>query len=1325
MHNYFKSYAWMVALLTAIPFLGFGNKNNTLSDIVNSDWWTTIQQRLIESEYEIRWQDKVNCYQSPNRAQNLRFSYYTDGFKAEPRVYEKDDFWYVLVRLTSISRDKNSIKFEGGKFNFEDKKLSVTGNLLKIEYENNENGMRQNFILPERLKGKNNLQLNFEVDLLNVAMNISNDKIVYYRTIPGGASVMYYLDMKVIDAEGKEISAHFDKYEKGFAIVVNDENAIYPITIDPLSQTPNWTAEGNQELALYGISVATAGDVNGDGYSDIIVGALWYDNGQEDEGIAFVYHGSADGLATSPNWTGEANQAYAHYGNKVSTAGDINGDGYSDVIVGAPDYDGGVQDIGAAFIYYGSASGLSTSPYWTGQSNQANAHYGCAVACAGDVNGDGYSDVVVGAYAYDNGETDEGRAYVYHGSSLGLPSTPNWTNESNQANAYFGISVATAGDVNGDGYSDLIVGASYYDGSQTDEGRAYVYHGSASGLSTTPNWTGQSNQTNAHYGSSISTAGDVNGDGYSDVIIGIPEFDNNETNEGRAYIYHGSASGLSTLPVWFAEPNQTNAYFGNSVATAGDVNGDGYSDVIVGAYLYDNGETNEGAVFVYYGSASGTSTTPNWTNESNQASANYGFEASTAGDVNGDGYSDVIVGAPQYTNGQNLEGAAFAYYGSASGLSTIPSWTNESNQIDAYFGFAVSIAGDVNGDGYSDIIVGAHYYDNGETNEGAAFIYHGSATGVSTTPNWTGESNQANAYYGAAVATAGDVNGDGYSDVVVGAYLYDNGETDEGRAYVYHGSASGLSTTPNWIGESNQTNARYGFAVSSAGDVNGDGYSDVVVGAPQYTFLQSNEGAAFAYHGSATGLSPTYGWSARSNQSFSGFGYAVSNAGDVNGDGYSDVIIGALLYDNGEADEGRAYVYHGSSSGLSSSPNWITESNQISAQYGRSVSTAGDVNGDRYSDVIIGAWRYDNGQTDEGRAYFYRGSASGLSTTPNWIGESNQDNAQYGVSVSTAGDVNGDGYSDVIIGAYFYDNGETDEGRAYVYHGSASGLPMTPNWIGESNQANAYYGVSVASAGDVNGDGYSDVIVGAYFYDNGQTNEGMAYVYYGNEGMGVNIKPEQMRADFSRQIVPPLFSYSNTSFGSRFYGRSNYGRVIAKAQFEVKRLGLPFNGLNLVETSWINLGTAGQQISQLISGLLINTCYKWRARIKYHPKYGAPIHSRWYYIQTNGLTETDFRTGVQVGVSENDDVLPSYAVNLMVDYLPGKIRFKYSGLEDQNGMLIIYNLLGSEVKRIPVSGTEYEWRGKDKNGNLCGSGVYFARITAGNIVSNSVKFVLF
>lgn len=425
-----------------------------------------------------------------------------------------------------------------------------------------------------------------------------------------------------------------------------------------------------------------------------------------------------------------------------------------------------------------------------------------------------------------------------------------------------------------------------------------------------------------------------------------------------------------------------------------------------------------------------------------------------------------------------------------------PTLTNlESNQASADYGYNVANAGDVNGDGYDDIVVGAPLYDNGQTNEGRAFVYYGSSTGIATTASWTAEANQAQAKFGWSVASAGDVNNDGYGDLIVGAPFYDNGQTDEGRAYIYHGSSTGLATVASWNTESNQASAYHGYAVGSAGDTNGDGYDDVIVGVTYYDNGQTNEGRALVYNGSSTGVSTSSAWAAEYDQADARGGWSVGSAGDVNNDGYSDIFVGVILYDNGQVNEGRVYVYNGSSTGPATTSSWTAEANQANAYFGGSVSTAGDTNGDGYDDLIVGAYLYDNGQTNEGRAYVYRGSSTGLAATATWTTESNQANAYYGYAVSNAGDLNGDGYDDVVVGAYLYDNGQTDEGRAYAYYGSSTGLSTSAAWTGESDQATSYYAFSVGGGGDVNGDGFDDIVIGGTKYDNGQTDEGGAWVY--------------------------------------------------------------------------------------------------------------------------------------------------------------------------------------------------------------------------------------
>ena len=873
-----------------------------------------------------------------------------------------------------------------------------------------------------------------------------------------------------------------------------------------LEYEASWIAEGNQADAFFGYSVASAGDVNGDGYCDVIVGAPLYSVGGGDEGRAYLYLGSFSGLSATPSWT--ADGADGGFGHSVASAGDVNGDGFDDVVVGEPGYDGTEINQGRAALYLGSPSGLIETLSWSAEGDQAFAVFGNSVSSAGDVNHDGYCDILIGA----PGSGDEGRVYLFEGSDSGLSTVPSWIGAGEQIGESFGRSVASAGDVNNDGYDDVIIGSDSYENGEPFEGRAYLYLGSPSGLDVSSAWTIEGNQIGARFGSSVGSAGDVNGDDFDDVVIGAYGYDNGELSEGRAYLYLGSASGLPTTSSWTAEGNEDFAQFGFSVASAGDVNDDGYDDVIVGSN-YD-----EGRAFLYPGSSTGLSTTSLWVAEGNQTEAHFGFSVASAGDVNGDGYDEVVVGANLYDNGEIDEGRAYLYMGSTSGLYATPSWNVQGDQVNANFGWSAASAGDVNGDGYDDVIVMAPLYDNYGIDAGRTYLYLGSTSGLSATPSWIAEGDQAGAWFGYSAASAGDVNGDGYDDVVVGANGYDGSEENEGRAYLYMGSASGLSATPSWTTEGDQLDAYYGGSVASAGDVNGDSYDDVVVGARLYDNGEEDEGRAYLFLGSISGLSATPSWTTESNQSFAWLGSCVASAGDVNGDGCDDVVVGVPLYDNGETDEGCVNLYLGSTSGLSTTPSWVTESNQADADLGRSVAPAGDVNGDGYDDVVVGACWYDNGEDDEGRAYLYLGSASGLPTTPSWASESDQIHALFGNSVASAGDVNGDGYDDVVIGAPLYDNYEIDKGRASLYLGSISGLSPTPSWNAEGNEADVGFGISVQSAGDVDGDGFDDVVIGASYYPN-EADEGHAYLYLGYGDYQVTFDQTGLDSDATGAVL--------------------------------------------------------------------------------------------------------------------------------------------------------------------------------------------------------------
>jgi hypothetical protein len=438
-----------------------------------------------------------------------------------------------------------------------------------------------------------------------------------------------------------------------------------------------------------------------------------------------------------------------------------------------------------------------------------------------------------------------------------------------------------------------------------------------------------------------------------------------------------------------------------------------------------------------------------------------------------------------------------------------PDWIGESNYDGNIFGASVASAGDVNNDGYDDIIVGSPYYSNGQHFEGRAYVYFGSASGLSLSPSWTFESNLVDCQIGWSVASAGDVNGDGFDEVMVASeYCSAQGDPDpyrRGKVYLFYGSSSGPSTTPGWELMGAGEDESLGWSIASAGDINGDNYDDVIIGAPWASYPQGHEGRAYVFYGSNTGLSTTADWTEESDWDWSGFGSSVASAGDVNGDGYMDVVIGQFDFSGPEEGEGRVYVYHGSSSGLANDPAWCYENNHADTNLGESVAGAGDVNGDGYADVVVGGFHYANPDEREGVVYLFLGSASGLSANPDWTGEGNQAYAEYGQSVASAGDVNLDGYDDVLVGAPWYMDVQSFEGQAFLFYGSESGLRADITHTYASGQDYANLGYSVASAGDVNGDGAADIILGAQNYDHGQDNEGCAFAFYGHEDLDYGL----------------------------------------------------------------------------------------------------------------------------------------------------------------------------------------------------------------------------
>jgi hypothetical protein len=621
-----------------------------------SAWWDIVQKSIYEQDYEITWHENAAEMSAVNRGSNLRVSFADNCIEIAPLSGNSD--WRWSYTLTDFGREGALESAAQPARTAQGREVRYVRPGLTEWYRNGTGGIEQGYIVTERPAGKGALVLRgtFSGDL-------------EARMTPDGQAVSFFMrdeealrcgKLLVMDADGTKLQSKFALEGQSLSIVINDEGR-YPIYIDPILETPSWTAESNQAGALFGCSVAGAGDVNHDGYDDVIVGAFKYDN----EGRAYVYHGGPLGLAVTPSWTAEGNQRGACFGISVAGAGDVNGDGYDDVIVGAHAYNKSETETntGRAFVFLGSDTGVADTPCWTADGDQNDCLLGYSVAGAGDVNGDGYDDVIIGAHGYDAPEAAEGRAYVYHGSASGPSPEPSWIHEPDRRCAYFGRSVAGAGDVNGDGYDDVIVGGFMNEEeNDIDEGLAFVFLGSDTGIVDTFCWTADDEQFDTGFGNSVAGAGDVNGDGYDDIIVGAYAYDNpDEFNEGTAYVYLGSDSGTVDTFSWMAESDQASAWFGYSVAGIGDVNCDGYDDVIVGAYGYDHPTSNEGRAYVFCGSAAGLSATPSRTAESDANGALFGVSVAGAGDVNGDGRADVIVGAQGYSNPEEEEDEGRAY----------------------------------------------------------------------------------------------------------------------------------------------------------------------------------------------------------------------------------------------------------------------------------------------------------------------------------------------------------------------------------------------------------------------------------------------------------------------------------------------------------------------------------------------------------------------------------------------------------------------------------------------------------------------------------------
>jgi hypothetical protein len=384
---------------------------------------------------------------------------------------------------------------------------------------------------------------------------------------------------------------------------------------------------------------------------------------------------------------------FGFLGRAVAGAGDVDGDGKADFIVGAPEE---FTDAGSAFVYSGATGAL----LYQKDGPDSLSYFGFSVAGAGDVNADGKADFIVGAFmAAPDGLGNAGAAFVYSGADGSLLYQKNGA----EFGAQLGISVAGAGDVNGDGKDDFIIGAWLADAPASNTGAAYVYSGATGTLLYQKNGAFFDN-----LGISVSGAGDANGDGRADFLVGA--FHANSGN-GAAYLYSGATGAL-------LYQKDGSGLFGASVSGAGDADGDGKADFFIGApNALPGGLAAAGSTYLYSGATGALLYQKNGA----AIGDHLGYQVAGAGDVDGDGKADFIVGAPQANPGGLADaGSAYLYSGADGSLI----FQKHGTVTGDYLGLSVSGAGDLNGNGIADFIIGAALADpGGILSAGSALVY--------------------------------------------------------------------------------------------------------------------------------------------------------------------------------------------------------------------------------------------------------------------------------------------------------------------------------------------------------------------------------------------------------------------------------------------------------------------------------------------------------------------------------------------------------------------------------------------------------------------------
>jgi Ca2+-binding RTX toxin-like protein len=516
-------------------------------------------------------------------------------------------------------------------------------------------------------------------------------KLTGSQTVAGETYDVYTLNSSTVLLD-KAVTAEL---EPGISVVIE---------LSELTESKGFQLVSFMEGSLTGAGLGSAGDINGDGFDDVVIGAPITAGGGGLDGAAFVVFGSADGPGLAQDLSAldgkngfriDAPMTGAMLGSAVASAGDFNGDGIDDLLIGSKSGFNGAVRTGEVFVVFGTTAGfapnlqlssLSGSNGFRLHGNSGSGQVGYSVAAAGDVNGDGYDDLLIGAAGEQPNGSGSGSAYVVFGHAgvqaanvdLGALNGATGFKISGTAGSALGRSVSAAGDVNGDGYADLLVG-----GYGTAGGGAYVVFGHAGSFSATLQ-ASSVDGTNGFIlrgpfggdvGRSVSSAGDLNGDGYDDLIV-VQRGD--DSGGPAAYIVFGHGGAFTrtvdlaalngTTGVTLVDPNQAQTW---NVSAAGDFNGDGYADILVSTATSPGADTNAGVTYLVYGAAGGFAPTIDISQLGSQqglridgaSAADRAWIVSAGGDINGDGYDDIIIGAPYADDNGTTTGRGYVIYG--------------------------------------------------------------------------------------------------------------------------------------------------------------------------------------------------------------------------------------------------------------------------------------------------------------------------------------------------------------------------------------------------------------------------------------------------------------------------------------------------------------------------------------------------------------------------------------------------------------------------------------------------------------------------------------